>query len=152
MAKIACPEDANDQRLWGVDVAIALRKAVGLIENADIRERVNEHINAIKMSPEGFIALFNGKDLTGWKRHDGLPGHGGVAGKWIVENNSIVGIQDPPGKGGMLTTLRKFKDFELRLETQIDWPFDSGVFLRVGPHGKSHQVTLDYRLGGQKAA
>lgn len=97
---------------------------------------------------EGFIRLFNGWDLTGWKRHDNLPGHG-MAGKWWVENNAITGIQDPPGQGGFLTTLETFEDFDLRLETKIDWPLDTGIFLRVGPRGKSHQVTLDYRPGGQ---
>jgi hypothetical protein len=100
--------------------------------------------------PKGFTSLFNGVDLAGWKRHDNLPGHGvGVAGKWFVQDAAIVGMQDPPGKGGFLTTLEQFRDFELLLETKIDWPFDSGVFLRVGPKGKSHQVTLDYRPGGQ---
>jgi len=97
-------------------------------------------------APKGFEPLFNGKDLSGWKRHDNLPGHG-VAGKWMVEDGAIVGMQDPPGKGGFLSTLRSFEDFELLVETQIEWPFDSGVFLRVGPAGKSHQVTLDYRPG-----
>lgn len=98
--------------------------------------------------PKGFQSLFNGRDLAGWKRHDNLPGHG-LAGKWTVEEGMIVGVQDPPGKGGFLTTLQTFKDFEFMLETKIDWPFDSGVFLRVGPDGKSHQVTLDYRPGGE---
>jgi hypothetical protein len=98
--------------------------------------------------PKGFVSLFNGKDLTGWRRHDNLPEHG-VAGKWMVADGVIVGMQDPPGKGGFLTTLKKFEDFELLLETKIDWPFDSGVFLRVGPAGKSHQVTLDYRPEGE---
>ena len=98
--------------------------------------------------PKGFVAMFNGNDLTGWKIHEGLPGHG-IAGKWTVEDGVIVGEQDPPGKGGFLTTLRKFRDLEIILETKIDWPFDSGVFLRVGPDGKSHQVNLDYRPNGQ---
>ena len=98
--------------------------------------------------PEGFVSLFNGADLTGWKRHENLPGHG-VGGKWTVEEGAIAGMQDPPGKGGFLTTLKEFKNFELLLETKIDWPFDSGVFLRVGPEGKSHQVTIDYRPGGE---
>ena len=60
-----------------------------------------------------------------------------------------MGVQDPPGKGGFLTTYRTYRDFEVELETRIDWPFDSGVFLRVGPKGRSHQVTLDYRQGGE---
>ena len=97
---------------------------------------------------EGFDLIFDGETLDGWKRHEGLPGHG-VAGKWTVDDGAIVGMQDPPGKGGFLTTSQKYKDFELRLETKIDWPFDSGIFLRVGPHGKSHQVTLDYRPSGE---
>jgi hypothetical protein len=67
----------------------------------------------------------------------------------MVEDGAIVGMQDPPGQGGFLTTSRTFQDFELILETKIDRPFDSGVFLRVGPDGKSHQVTLDYRPGGE---
>ena len=101
-------------------------------------------------APKGFISLFNDKDLTGWKMHDGLPGDNNQPkGKWYVENGAIVGIQDPPGGGGFLTTNEIYRDFELVMETKIDWPFDSGVFLRVGPHGKSHQVTLDYRDGGE---
>ncbi|MHC4216776.1 MAG: 3-keto-disaccharide hydrolase [Planctomycetota bacterium] len=106
--------------------------------------------NTLNSPPGGFTTLFNGKDLTGWKRHEKLPGHG-VAGKWTLENEAIIGIQDPPGKGGFLTTLQEFRDFELTLETKIDWPLDSGVFLRVGPNGKSHQVTLDYEEGGEIA-
>jgi hypothetical protein len=99
-------------------------------------------------TPKGFTSLFNGKDLTGWKRHEGLPG-GVIGGKWTVEDGILTGMQDPPGEGGFLTTLRTFRDFEVTLDTQIDWPFDSGVFLRVGADGKSHQVTLDYRQDGE---
>ncbi len=96
---------------------------------------------------EGFESLFDGSTLTGWKIHQGLPD--GVGGKWTVEDGAIAGVQDPPGQGGFFTTERSFRDFDLRLESKIDWPFDSGVFLRVGPDGKSHQVTLDYRSGGE---
>jgi len=92
--------------------------------------------------------LFNGTDLSGWKRHENLPGHG-LCGKWYVEDGTITGIQEPPGKGGFLCTTRQFRDFELMLQAKIDWPFDSGIFLRVGPDGKSHQVTLDFRPGGE---
>ena len=98
--------------------------------------------------PSGFESLFDGQDLAGWARHTNLPGHG-LAGKWTVEDGTILAMQDPPGKGGFLCTGGEFRDFELRLEAKIDWPFDSGVFLRVGPDGKSHQVTLDYRPGGE---
>ncbi len=96
---------------------------------------------------EGFVSLFDGETLTGWKRHEGLPGDN-VGGKWEVIDGSIAGDQDPPGLGGFLITDGTYKDFILRAESNIDWPVDSGIFLRVGPAGKSHQVTLDNREGG----
>ncbi len=136
-----------------------LRSSIGddlsKITNPKLQQRVKKYLAApsaapaAKQPPKGFISLFNGKDLTGWKRHDGLPGEKNPTGKWTVENGTIVGIQDPPGAGGFLTTTETFHDFELLLETKIDWPFDTGIFLRVGPDGKSHQVTLDYRDGGE---
>lgn len=97
----------------------------------------------------GFELLFDGKSLEGWNRHEGLPGQEDQGGQWVAEHGSIIGRQDPSGGGGFLTTLKKYRDFELKLETKIEWPFDSGIFLRVGPHGKSHQVTLDYHEHGQ---
>ncbi len=138
-------------RTAAVAAAVSALGSDGLknISNTTVRSKLEKYIGAtVVAEAEGFVSLFNGIDLTGWKRHEGLPGHG-TAGKWTVEDGAIVGMQDPPGKGGFLTTLQQFRDFELRLETKIDWPFDSGVFLRVGPDGKSHQVTLDYRPEGQ---
>ena len=43
-----------------------------------------------RFAPEAGESLFDGQTLTGWKRHDALPGHG-VAGKWYVEDGAIVG-------------------------------------------------------------
>lgn len=113
-----------------------------------VSEQITSYLERHDPERMRFRSLFNGEDLSGWKRHDNLPGHG-LAGRWFVENGVIVGMQDPPGQGGFLVTERQFTDFDLRMDVQIDWPFDSGVFLRVGPEGKSHQVTLDYREGGE---
>lgn len=107
-------------------------------------QKIIEQIERAEEQAEGFVRLFNGRDLAGWKKHER---HN--EGEWTVEDAAIVGVQDPPGSGGFLSTVEKFRDYELRLDTKIDWPFDSGVFLRVGPRGKSHQVTLDYRQGGE---
>ena len=98
-------------------------------------------------SEAGFHSLFDGKTLAGWSKHMGLPGDN-RGGKWTVEKGVIVGDQHPPGKGGFLITDEKYGDFVLRLQTYLDWPIDSGIFLRVGEDGKSHQVTLDYRPDG----
>lgn len=100
---------------------------------------------------EGFESLFDGKTLSGWKTHEGVAKEH-IGGKWWVEDGVLTGTQDPPGKGGFLWLDRRFSDFILRLETKLDYPVDSGVFLRVGPDGKSHQVTLDYRPGSDIGA
>jgi hypothetical protein len=100
---------------------------------------------------EGFISLFDGQTLEGWQRHMGLPGDD-VGGKWEVVDGAIEGDQDPPGHGGFLITTGTYRDYVLELETSMDYPVDSGIFLRVGEDGKSHQVTLDYRPNGQIGA
>lgn len=98
-----------------------------------------------------YISLFDGETLEGWHRHEGLP-EDQVGGRWDVVDGAIVGDQDPPGHGGFLVTDMEYEDFELTLETKLDYPVDSGIFLRVGEDGKSHQVTLDYREGGDIGA
>lgn len=96
---------------------------------------------------EGFVTLFDGRTLDGWQRHEGLP-ESDIGGKWEVIDGAIVGDQDPPGRGGFLVTTERFDDFVLKLEAKLDYPVDSGLFLRVGDDGKSHQVTLDHRPNG----
>lgn len=93
-------------------------------------------------SGPGFVSLFNGSDLEGWHRHMGVP-EDYRGGKWEVVNGVIEGDQDPPGKGGFLVTEKAFRDFIIKMQVQVDYPNDSGVFLRMGEDGKSHQVTLD---------
>ena len=48
---------------------------------------------------EGFVSIFDGKTLEGWKRHDGLP-EDNIGGRWQVIDGAIAGDQDPPGRGG----------------------------------------------------
>ncbi len=100
---------------------------------------------------EGFVPIFDGKTLQGWKRHEGLP-EDNIGGRWQVIDGAIAGDQDPPGRGGLFITTHEYRDFILKLEVNIDYPVDSGLFLRVGDKGKSHQVTLDNREGGQVGA
>ncbi len=99
----------------------------------------------------GFVPLFDGKSLAGWAPHDGMPPlH--LAGKWWVEDGQLLGKQDPPGKGGLLWIDKPFTDFVLKLKVKLSYPMDSGIFLRVGPDGRSHQICLDYRPGSDVGA
>jgi hypothetical protein len=68
--------------------------------------------------PAGFKALFNGKDLTGWK---------GKEPNWKVADGVIV----YDGKAGDLTTERKdFRNFILHVDWKIEKGGDSGIFPR----------------------
>ena len=96
-------------------------------------------------------SLFDGETLEGWVTRGGR--YDGNA-RWTVEDGAIVGRQGPGKSGGLLYTERYYEDFIVSLETRIDYPFDSGVFLRMVPRGggKGLQVTLDHRPGGEIGA
>ena len=98
---------------------------------------------------EGFVPLFNGKDLAGWHCNLQKIGHGS-GGRWQVEDGAITGEQDPPGSGngGILMTDQEYGDFELILELNPDWGLDSGVFLRTNAKGECFQIYVDYRDRG----
>lgn len=74
-------------------------------------------------APAGFVPLFNGHDLTGWKTHPKQPGN------WRVENGILVG--SGPGATSHLYTERgDYKDFHLRIEARINDGGNSGVYYR----------------------
>src|SRR5687767_10835384 len=97
----------------------------------------------------GWIELFDGESLAGWTTVGGrYDGHA----RWTVEDGAITGRQGPGREGGLIYTAASYADFELELELKIDWPFDSGIFLRMRPPEsgeKGLQVTVDHRDGGE---
>jgi hypothetical protein len=96
--------------------------------------------------PEGFTPLFNGRDLTGW--HVSRTNHHGTTPEFRVVHGLIVGTQHPLGKGGILLTDKKYRNFEVYMEVKPDWGCDSGLFLRSSEAGEAYQVMLDYLPGG----
>jgi arylsulfatase A-like enzyme len=102
----------------------------------------------------GFEPLFDGETLAGWKIHDEFSKSRKEppASKWWVENGILTGTPTPAGKGGFLWVDRPFADFVLKLEVSLDYPIDTGIFLRTDPAGRSHQVMLDYLPGGEIGA
>jgi hypothetical protein len=76
------------------------------------------------------IALFNGKNLNGWKLTNPNNANG-----WIAEGGVLVNRPtQPKGKGhvsyGNLRTIDEFEDFNLKLEVNIPEKSNSGVYLR----------------------
>ena len=83
---------------------------------------------------KGWIALFNGKDLTGWVNNG--------QEKWIVEDGAILG-ESTVGHYGYLTTEKTYRNFELRLKFKPETNGNSGVFTRSRITGNSPQTGPD---------
>jgi hypothetical protein len=77
---------------------------------------------APKELPEGWIALFNGKDLTGWKTHADQPGG------WSVEGGELVGRSSTAHH--LFSERGDFEDFELHAEVKLNKEGNSGVYFR----------------------
>ena len=87
---------------------------------------------------KGWIPLFNGKDLEGWK----------ATGKasWTVENKCLVGKQGKNYAPGDLFTVKDYADFELIVEFKMQWPANSGVWFRYQALDKAYQADiLEYK-------
>lgn len=114
----------------------------------------------INVPPKGFTALFNGKDLTGWK---GLVGNPKTRAKMTPEQLAAAqkkadekmrqhwsvkdGILVFDGKGQSLCTSKDYENFELYVDWKIKPKGDSGIYLRGTP-----QVQIwDPSEGGRNA-
>jgi 3-keto-disaccharide hydrolase len=88
--------------------------------------------------PEGFVSLFNGKDLTGWKVNQG-----GKMSVWGAKD----GILFVDGRGGgWLLTEKEYGDFEVRLEYKMPEHGNSGVGLRTPDKGDPAYVGMEIQL------
>lgn len=127
-----------------------LTKISSVLTNPDAayqRQAIDKYLLETKET-EGFIPVFNGKDLTGWKglvgnpitRAKMKPQELAVAQKkadeeaaqtWLIENGELVFS----GKGNNLCTTRQYGDFEMLIDWKLlpgDEP-DAGIYLRGTP-------------------
>jgi len=70
---------------------------------------------------DGWIALFNGKDLTGWQPHPEQPGN------WRVEDGQLVG-SGPGAVSHLFSDRGDYEDFHLRAEARINFRGEKGVY------------------------
>ena len=117
--------------------------------------------------PEGFTALFNGVDLTGWKGLVGNPKSRAemkpedlaaaqakadqkMRDHWKVENGIIVF----DGKGDSLCTAKDYANFELYVDWKIEKAGDSGIYLRGSPQVQIWDTDHEplWKLGANKGS
>ena len=87
--------------------------------------------------PKGFTALFNEKDLTGWKILNGKIESWGV-------DKGLLFVKG--GGGGWLMTEKEYANFELRLEFKVPEKANSGVALRSPMKGDPAYTGMEIQI------
>ena len=90
----------------------------------EIKPSESVELSGLNVAPEGFTALFNGKDLTGWHTPPD------VLDNWFVED----GVLKSPGLvehyRASLVTKKRFRDFILMVDFRMPTISDSGICFR----------------------
>src|SRR5262249_35250 len=119
-------------------LALAAWSAAALSAAADDKDGLTK-------PPPGFVALFNGKDVTGW--HGVVPFNDRikmsteqlqeaqkaiddkVLPHWKAEHGVLVN----DGEGDNLATVKEYGNIELMIDWKIEPKGDSGIYLRGHP-------------------
>jgi hypothetical protein len=121
-------------------------RRIGLVACCLVAFLTHAAVAADNTPPEGFTALFNGVDLTGWKGLVATPparakmtaeqlanaqqkADEQMRAHWRVEDGVIVF----DGKGSNLCTVKDYGNFELFVDWKILPKGDSGIYLRGSP-------------------
>src|ERR1017187_8561399 len=75
------------------------------------------------LAQDGWVNLFNGKNLDGWTEHSGKA-------KYTVEDGGLTGESVSGTGNSFLCTTQTFGNFELELEYKCDALLNSGVQIR----------------------
>lgn len=138
----------KNKSISGKAVRDVLEKALPLISGTDSAILVNQlraHLNAMPYD-HGFVSLFNGKDLTGWKGLVGNPvsrykmseqelllaeaaANTKAQQDWVVKDGLLIFT----GHGDNLCTVKKYGDFEMYVDWKITEKGDAGIYLRGSP-------------------
>jgi hypothetical protein len=76
------------------------------------------------------ITLFNGRDLTGWRKLEPSASNGWVAESGVLSNRPVQIEGQPLKHYGNLRTDAEYEDFNLKLEVRVPEHSNSGVYLR----------------------
>ncbi|MFC1739071.1 DUF1080 domain-containing protein [Planctomycetota bacterium] len=127
-----------------------------VIKDPDVREQLKEYFSTHTVTdPEGFVPLFNGRDLSGWK---GLVGDPESRAKMSAEELAdaqaeadelmraywkvVDGVLVFDGEGESLCTVKDYGDFELLVDWKIEPDGDSGIYLRGSPQVQIWDTSL----------
>jgi HEAT repeat protein len=146
--RIALPKNNQNNGFSGEIVRNLLEKAKSIMTGDDSQYFKIDIENYLAKMPKekGFVPMFNGKNLDGWKGLVGNPisraemskeelakkqaeADAKVPENWSVKDGKIVFN----GKGHNLCSVKDYADFELIVDWLITKEGDSGIYLRGTP-------------------
>jgi hypothetical protein len=92
---------------------------------------------AAGLAEPGFLPLFNGNNLDGWRLI------GGVGPGYIIENGNVV---CPSDGGGNLFTEKEYANFVLQLEFKLSEGGNSGIGLRAPYQGDAAYQGMEIQV------
>jgi hypothetical protein len=145
---IALPGVDSKAGMYGANVRDILSKAINQLKGPESeynREVITKYLQTMPQD-EGFVPMFNGKDLTGWQglvenpiaRAKMKPAE--LAKKQIEANKKMIenwSVKDGciwfNGNGDNLCSIQEYGDFEMLVDWKISKKGDSGIYLRGSP-------------------
>lgn len=99
-----------------------------------------------RAADEGWIDLFNGKDLEGWQQINGKA-------KYEVKDGCILGTTVPDSPNSFLCTKKNYDNFELEFEVMVHPQLNSGVQIRSESRpdfkaGRVHGYQVEIAING----
>ncbi|MCF7849138.1 MAG: sulfatase-like hydrolase/transferase, partial [Kiritimatiellales bacterium] len=94
------------------------------LRNVRVRDWEGEAGHLLNVPPEGFTALFNGKDLAGWRTPPLVREY------WQVEDGILKSPGLIEGWGASLSTEKHYRDFILMFDFRMPTLSDSGINFR----------------------
>ena len=111
------------------EAAPAAAAEVPAVPEYKIVENPQVDLSKFKTDAEGYVVLFDGKSLDGWRGY----GKDKVPARWTIEDGCLkfsgTGAgEGQTGEGGDIMFAHKFKNFELSFEWKISKGGNSGCF------------------------
>ncbi|MFW6290163.1 MAG: HEAT repeat domain-containing protein, partial [Mariniphaga sp.] len=146
--RIALADSNGENGFRGEKVRSMLKRVASVLKGEESDYDIISINNYLDSMPEeeGFVSMFNGRDLDGWQGLVGNPisrskmsdqelakkqeeANKKMHENWVVKDNTIVFN----GSGDNLCSVKKYGDFELIADWRITKNGDSGIYLRGTP-------------------